>query len=55
MSLWVKAEIEDLSRAVQSLAEAGLRVLGVAKAYFKEAPLPGEQHDFKFEFLGLSG
>ncbi len=50
-----KAEIEDLSRAVRSMADAGLRVLGVAKAYFKKAPLPGEQHDFKFEFLGLIG
>ena len=50
-----KAEIEDLSRAVRSMADAGLRVLGVAKAYFKKALLPGEQHDFKFEFLGLIG
>ena len=45
----------QLSRAVQSMADEGLRVLGVAKAYFKRAPLPGEQHDFKFEFLGLVG
>jgi Ca2+-transporting ATPase len=50
-----KAEMEDLSKAVHSMADAGLRVLGVAKSYFKKAPLPGEQHDFKFEFLGLMG
>jgi len=31
-------------------------VLGVAKAYFMQAnPLPGEQHDFAFEFIGLVG
>ncbi len=45
----------ELSRAVQAMAGEGLRVLGVAKAYFQKAPLPGEQHDFKFEFLGLVG
>jgi Ca2+-transporting ATPase len=45
----------ELSRAVQAMAGEGLRVLGVAKAYFKKAPLPGEQHDFKFELLGLVG
>lgn len=46
---------QELSRAVQGMAGEGLRVLGVAKAYFQKAPLPGEQHDFKFEFLGLVG
>ena len=30
-----EAEMEDLSRAVRSMADVGLRVLGVAKAYFK--------------------
>ncbi len=50
-----EAEMEDLSKAVHSMADAGLRVLGIAKSYFKKAPLPGEQHDFKFEFLGLMG
>jgi Ca2+-transporting ATPase len=37
------------------MAEEGLRVLGVAKACFKETSLPGLQHDFEFEFLGLIG
>jgi Ca2+-transporting ATPase len=46
---------QELSQAVQAMAAEGLRVLGVAKAYFKKAPLPGEQHDFRFEFLGLVG
>jgi Ca2+-transporting ATPase len=50
-----QAEIEELIEVVRSMADEGLRVLGVAKAYFKKAPLPGEQHDFKFEFLGLIG
>ncbi len=46
---------QEFSEAVQVMATEGLRVLGVAKAYFKRAPLPGEQHDFKFKFLGLVG
>ncbi|HXZ37434.1 MAG TPA: cation-translocating P-type ATPase [Thermodesulfobacteriota bacterium] len=49
------ARAQELSQAVQAMAEEGLRVLGVAKAYFKRAPLPGEQHDFRFELLGLVG
>ncbi|HXK37130.1 MAG TPA: cation-translocating P-type ATPase, partial [Candidatus Paceibacterota bacterium] len=37
-------------------ADAGLRVLGVARAYFTATEdLPPEQHDFDFEFLGLVG
>lgn len=38
---------------VNSLAEQGLRVLGVAKAEFNQQPLPDLQHDFTFQFLGL--
>ena len=37
------------------MANEGLRILGVAKAYFTATDLPGEQHDFTFEFLGLVG
>jgi len=38
---------------VAALASAGLRVLGVARAGFEAGALPGRQHDFDFEFLGL--
>ncbi len=38
---------------VSALASEGLRVLGVARAFFKPSPLPDIQHDFDFEFLGL--
>jgi Ca2+-transporting ATPase len=48
-------QIEDLTRYISAMAEEGLRVLGVAKASFEERALPGEQHDFTFEFLGLVG
>ncbi len=48
-------QTEDLTRNISTMAEEGLRVLGVAKAGFEERALPGEQHDFKFEFLGLIG
>ena len=37
------------------MADDGLRVLGVARATFRAEALPGEQHDFQFEFLGLVG
>jgi Ca2+-transporting ATPase len=37
------------------MAADGLRVLGVARATFRPAALPGEQHDFPFELQGLVG
>lgn len=50
-----KDQTEELSRHIGSMADEGLRVLGVAKALFGKPDLPGEQHDFMFEFLGLIG
>lgn len=44
---------QDIMKQVNVLAEQGLRVLGVAKAAFKQQALPEIQHDFAFEFLGL--
>jgi Ca2+-transporting ATPase len=49
------AQIQALSAQIASMANEGLRILGVAKAQFKQTSLPGEQHDFIFEFLGLVG
>jgi len=40
---------------IGSMAEKGLRVIGVASACFTETLLPGQQHDFAFVFLGLIG
>lgn len=40
---------------VDALASRGLRVLGVARALFSPRDLPGGQHDFHFEWLGLIG
>ena len=52
LDLALAAEIvENVGR----MAGRGLRVLGVAKTTFREAILPGAQHDFQFEFLGLVG
>jgi Ca2+-transporting ATPase len=50
-----EAHMEALSAQIASMANEGLRILGVAKAQFKQTSLPGEQHDFIFEFLGLVG
>jgi Ca2+-transporting ATPase len=48
-------QIERLSRHIGTMADEGLRVLGVAKARFEHPALPSVQHDFTFEFLGLVG
>jgi P-type Ca2+ transporter type 2C len=45
----------EMMTAVTRMADDGLRVLGVARSYFRQPGLPGEQHDFNFEFLGLVG
>ncbi|OYY67219.1 MAG: ATPase [Burkholderiales bacterium 28-67-8] len=44
-----------ISVEVARMASEGLRVLGVARSRFEAAELPGNQHDFDFEFLGLIG
>jgi P-type Ca2+ transporter type 2C len=49
------AETEMILSRVGSMADRGLRVLGVARAYFQEPELPSHAHDFDFEFLGLIG
>jgi Ca2+-transporting ATPase len=48
-------EAQALSEQVALMAGDGLRVLGVARARFKRLSLPGDQHDFRFDFLGLVG
>lgn len=49
-------DIDFLCEKVNTMAEDGLRVLGVAKSYFhKKNDLPDGQHDFTFEFIGLIG
>ena len=55
------AQRETIRRQVESMAERGLRVLGVARGRWKgpalapdqSPPWPQSQHDFDFEFLGL--
>jgi Ca2+-transporting ATPase len=44
-----------LGAAVAALADDGLRVIGVARATFRRAALPDEQHDFAFDLVGLVG
>ena len=46
---------KELMTTVTQMANEGLRVLGVACSSFQEDGLPGKQHDFTFEFLGLVG
>jgi Ca2+-transporting ATPase len=47
--------MRSLMGKIREMSEEGLRILGVAKAYFQKTSLPGQQHDFVFEFLGLVG
>ena len=44
---------EDLMRQVSAMADAGLRVLGVASAEADPAALPAAQSGFGFHFLGF--
>ena len=46
---------QSVFKQMNAMASEGLRVIGVARASFKQIDLPGEQHDFPFEFLGLIG
>jgi len=46
---------QRIADQVTAMANEGLRVLGVARATFAASRLPGNQHDFAFEFLGLVG
>ena len=49
-------ETKELAQQIDDMAQNGLRVLGVARAHFRQQDqLPGEQHDFQFEFIGLIG
>jgi Ca2+-transporting ATPase len=50
-----EARLAKLHEQVAAMAGEGLRVLGVARAHFKAVDLPGQQHDFDFEFSGLLG
>jgi P-type Ca2+ transporter type 2C len=47
--------VRVMAAEVAAMAGDGLRVLGVARATFRPEALPGEQHAFVFELLGLVG
>ena len=46
---------QQIAAQVAIMAKEGLRVLGVSRGAYRPRLLPGEQHDFHFEFLGLVG
>lgn len=50
-----EAQMQDLAQHINEMANEGLRILAVAKAYYKGAAFPAVQHDFDFEYLGLIG
>jgi Ca2+-transporting ATPase len=48
-------DIQRMRQSVDEMARSGMRVLGVARAVFRETDLPVSQRGFAFEFLGLAG
>ena len=52
---YTAAQQQELAGRINALARDGLRVLGVARARFRQSALPSQQHDFPFEFMGLLG
>jgi Ca2+-transporting ATPase len=52
---FTEAQSAELSERVTQMANAGLRVLGVARANFQKVDLPTQQHAFVFKFIGLVG
>ena len=52
---FTKGQMRDLLLNIDKMTGKGLRVIGVAKASFRQAVLPARQHDFGFEFIGLIG
>jgi P-type Ca2+ transporter type 2C len=48
-------ELARVKASVDAMAADGLRVLGIARARFMNAPLPNDPRGFAFEFLGLVG
>jgi Ca2+-transporting ATPase len=48
-------ENRAISGDVEKMAAEGLRVIAVAKGYFRKEELPDGQHDFSFTHLGLIG
>jgi Ca2+-transporting ATPase len=49
------AAAELMSKVSETMAQEGLRVLGIAKAQSNVASLPIHQHDFDFSFVGFIG
>ncbi len=48
-------EQQRLAKEVETMANAGLRVLGVAKSRIETLAIPKIQHEFEFTFVGLIG
>ncbi|NTW51042.1 MAG: cation-translocating P-type ATPase [Chlorobiaceae bacterium] len=45
----------EIQSVIETLASDGMRVIGVARAALGNLPLPEEQHDYDFTFVGLLG
>ncbi len=50
-----KSQTDKIIQAVTTMANEGLRVLGIAATSFNHHILPEQQHDFTYKFIGLVG
>ncbi|MCX6814655.1 MAG: cation-translocating P-type ATPase [Candidatus Aenigmarchaeota archaeon] len=50
-----KNQLLELENHIEIMAKDGMRVIGIAKAHFRQTGLPPGQHDFQFQFIGLMG
>ncbi len=48
-----KTEIQQINKAIESMAKEGFRVLGVGVSQFSEKEFPKTQQEFLFDFKGL--
>ncbi len=49
------AQERVMHNQIEKMTERGLRVIAVARAFFRPTALPESVHDFQFEYLGLLG
>lgn len=48
-------ELRILNKTIFRLSSQGLRLLAVAKSLFQKTKLPDQQHDYRFELVGILG
>ncbi len=50
-----ESQTRSMEQQIDQMANHGLRVIGVAKAFFQPHELPSDQHHFEFHYVGMLG